>query len=869
MSTRTAAGRTQCESNHDSSATTTAEDSLRAAICALRSKPADSTIHQKAAAQLYALAGESVAAAAEALDAGAAYALCQVLREGNDDAKRNAAAALYNLAPTAELAARTVDVSMLDALVEVLTDGPEDASQNAAAALYRFAHTAELASSILDAGAAPALVRILHRGSDSLRQHAAAALYALACDGPLAQRVIGTGAPCALFEVMQTSATAATCEAACEALCALVRTPEHAAHVVDTGVVPGLIRMLVSTCTRSQRLAACTISVLAAADEGGAIVSAGAVPLVVRVLLSGDPGAQEYAASALSNLASSFGPRSNFVEAGALPALVAAMRSARIATRRSAVVALHHLTLDTPIGVFAAGAGALPPLIAALTCGDRSTEEAAAGVAYNLACESLVLGNQIIDAGMLEPLVQMLAADQHSDAALDLAAGAILSLAGEPTLRARVLAHSTSLFIVRIGARRPRGRALTLMDTLMADSHARRQLLSAFGREYEAANSELRTLRDRNAQLEETHRRLANAVTVDGEAEGADDDASGVAASVNDVTLSFRDGRTLGASKLLLATNSHYFRAQLCGPISTVGAASATNVGARARLAPAHGTKSTVPPPAIALHDSSICVGDDGGASPVCVTGGADGDESSTELDGTAEAVEADAEAEPSPAALAQPEASGSPPLQQRCLREAGARVVHPDETFSFEAYHALLRQLHSSGFEALPESPALVVELHALARKMSPTPGVPLAPCSPSGSKSNGTCQGGLGTCQTHAPPTDLPDTLARVATACEQRMIDGLDVDNCLDLLLHARACDGAHRLVRSAGEFVRGHLRAVTVLPRWQTFCAQNPTLALEIMTGAAVALDEKLREGTKTSTACRKRKLSDPCKVHKSC
>lgn len=112
---------------------------------------------------------------------------------------------------------------------------------------------------------------------------------------------------------------------------------------------------------------------------------------------------------------------------------------------------------------------------------------------------------------------------------------------------------------------------------------------------------------------------------------------------------------------------------------------------------------------------------------------------------------------------------------------EAATGVVHVDASFSFEAYEALLRRVHSANAAPLPKSLPLVIELSALAAKLAP-PDVQ----RPDERE-----------CDNSAPPADPLGALA----------------DECLDAIgrmLSTGNCIGALELTHDRPERAKAHTR-----------------------------------------------------------
>jgi hypothetical protein len=122
-----------------------------------------------------------------------------------------------------------------------------------------------------------------------------------------------------------------------------------------------------------------------------------------------------------------------------------------------------------------------------------------------------------------------------------------------------------------------------------------------------------------------------------------------------------------------------------------------------------------------------------------------------------------------------------APPALQTA--EATSGVVKVDESFTFEAYEALFKQLHSAGQEPLPADDCmLLAEMDALARKMQP-------PRAAKRARDDEERDG---------EPEQQVDPTLSIATRCWAALVKGLTAENCIPLLSAVSARPGLSRAV-----------------------------------------------------------------------
>jgi predicted ThiF/HesA family dinucleotide-utilizing enzyme len=92
----------------------------------------------------------------------------ELLRDGSDEGRADAAKALGNLAIRGDdIAAAVVAAGALPRLVELLSDGSDKGNANAAEALGILAYDdEEIAAAVMAAGAYPPLMELMDGGSD-------------------------------------------------------------------------------------------------------------------------------------------------------------------------------------------------------------------------------------------------------------------------------------------------------------------------------------------------------------------------------------------------------------------------------------------------------------------------------------------------------------------------------------------------------------------------------------------------------------------------------------------------------------------------------------------------------------------------------
>mmetsp|Transcript_624 Transcript_624/g.1739 ORF Transcript_624/g.1739 Transcript_624/m.1739 type:complete len:801 (-) Transcript_624:254-2656(-) len=702
---------------------------------------------------------------------------------------QKAAALLYNLLSQEQYVEAAFALGAGAALVRILQHGPLCAKRNAAAAVYALATDADCTNRLVSLGAVHVLVGVLVTGPADALQNASAALYRMAYTPGLAWAIASAGAPTALIAVLNGAVEEAKQHAAA-ALFALSADVDIAASIIDGGGVEALVRILSNPTPPVAEAAGETLCYLLREPNLAArVVDRGVVPALVALLRSGSETEKRLATTAMASLAASE-EGAAVVAAGGVPLLIQALLHGAAAMQEHAAAALCNLACTFGPRRNFVDAGALPALMHAMANGTDVSRENATAALRHITLET-DLGVAAADAGALPHVIRALTCGVA--AVEEEAAGVLYNLACES---------------FRLGPRLIAAGALGALGALLAAPRhmdATKDLAAGAVLSLAAAPALRPTVFD-----------------------------SGLLPLVAAVASRRPRGRALAHIEVLCAEEHarRHFLVSAGRDFSALTYEVESLRAENAALRRAHVDAAQAVGEPSAVHDVRFDLADGTriGASRLLLCAGSEYYRAAL---GERPAPDCGEESGDCTRAARAGDAAGSGGSGGGfSMREAACGVIAADPEFSADAYRALLRQLHARGFDALPESPGLLLELHRLARKLSPGPAPALEPAA-----------GDV------APAPGGGDIVSQLAERCEAAMTAAVDVDNCIDLLLHARAVPGAERLADFAAAYVRTHLARVTATPRWRSFCAAHPAEALELMTSTAVALDEEIRQGTK--------------------
>ncbi|KAH8088751.1 hypothetical protein JL720_6712 [Aureococcus anophagefferens] len=352
---------------------------------------------QRAAEALRILSAEE-ADLGSVVDAGAIPALISVLRDGSDDAKSVAAAALWNISVNDGYKVVIAEAGAISPLISLVRAGSALEQFKAAGALRNLSLNKDNAVAVASAGGIPALVALVKNGNDDGKRFAASALWSLS--------VLNTNKVTIREEALSDEHDATKGQAAGAVQCLSINV-ENRVLIHTAGGIPPLVSPRHDRDAFKIRAGA--LWNLSVNDECKiAIHQAGGIPALVDLLrVSGL--VQEKASGALANLACKPDVAVAIVEAGGIPALVAvvSLSNSRVAKEKALRAAFHLAHIDDAHRIAMFEAGSVPPLVAVLRDGNDVMREHAAGIL----CDMTVIqeaGVACIQAHALPPLVALL-----------------------------------------------------------------------------------------------------------------------------------------------------------------------------------------------------------------------------------------------------------------------------------------------------------------------------------------------------------------------------------------------------------------------------------------------------------------------------
>eukprot|EP00271_Cylindrocystis_brebissonii_P004785 TRINITY_DN1665_c0_g1_i1.p1 TRINITY_DN1665_c0_g1~~TRINITY_DN1665_c0_g1_i1.p1 ORF type:complete len:639 (-),score=78.94 TRINITY_DN1665_c0_g1_i1:1515-3431(-) len=244
------------------------------------------------------------------------------------------------------------------------------------------------------------------------------------------------------------------------------RSVGNRVSIAEAGVIPLLVKLLLSKDMKTQEHAVTALLNLSILDSNKAgIAAAGAIDPIVHVLDNGSNEARENAAATLFSLSVIDENKISIGQSGAIPALVRLLETGQARGRKDAATALFNLAIYHGNKSRAVRAGVVPPLMKLLT--DRSsgmTDEALAILA--ILTTSLEGRTTIGQAGVIPILVSLI--DSGSPRNKENAASVLLSLClnGEEHTKEALAIHAEVPVanLSRTGTQRARRKAGQLLQ---------------------------------------------------------------------------------------------------------------------------------------------------------------------------------------------------------------------------------------------------------------------------------------------------------------------------------------------------------------------------------------------------------------------
>ncbi|KAL6771524.1 hypothetical protein ACKKBG_A26715 [Auxenochlorella protothecoides x Auxenochlorella symbiontica] len=362
--------------------------------------PSAAAAAEAAAWALSNLCGSEGARRAVCAEAGAILGPVVAALSGGSPGARHAAARLLKALVAGDTSAawrrEAIAAGAAVPLVELLDATAEGPARAAAAAITALAsRSATARREFARCGAAAPLARALARtgsGAEALRAEAARAVGALAApgEGGVPRELVDAGAAASLVALLGSRRPGAG-EAAAAALGALARAAPGARRaLLGLGALDALLGLLTPACSQAtQAAAAAALGALACEDEAEAVEAAAprAAALLAETAAHGLPATARAAAATLSDLACCGGAVRAAVASSRAPrVLVALVRSPLDELRAAAALALWDLCFDCEAGRLAVlNADGAPCLVQVLLIGGEEAKEAAAACLGELA----------------------------------------------------------------------------------------------------------------------------------------------------------------------------------------------------------------------------------------------------------------------------------------------------------------------------------------------------------------------------------------------------------------------------------------------------------------------------------------------------
>lgn len=368
---------------------------------------------------------------------GSIVPLVALLREGRDDGKKFAAAALARLAhdqdATAAEIARSGAVSPLVSLLN--GDRGPDAQEEAAGALYELAANASNRIAITDCDGIGPLVSLLGCSNTRTREHSEGGLVRLSIENSnrvlIIKQLVGM-----LYDSGKEQAAAALANLASD-------SDGNRVSIVESGGIKPLLSLLeLSSSSKEKENAMIAIKHLSyhSQERQTAICSEGGIPMVVNVLVSSTSNVKDigainlscYAADAVAQIGKK-NPANQLAlaEAGAIGPLVAMLGSPTPEMQSTGALAISSLSRNCFENQAAiARTGAIAPLCTNVRDGSTETREGSASALWSLATDNAPNKATIAKLGGIEPLVSLLVGGSSLKGAA-LSSGALASLSAK------------------------------------------------------------------------------------------------------------------------------------------------------------------------------------------------------------------------------------------------------------------------------------------------------------------------------------------------------------------------------------------------------------------------------------------------------
>ena len=336
--------------------------------------------------------------------------LLALLQDSAQESWENPAHALWHLAADEDNKNIIPKAGGIAPLVKLLTAGNAITKQHAAAALESLARSHnENGIALFKAGAIEPLVNLLGSDLTDTQNFAVGALLHIGAHDEESRiatirRLVG---------VLDVRNAAAQVKAA-EALATFAaRSAENRRVITSSNGIDPLVRLLgdgmrVQSKTPQERAAAVLSDLARLSENKLSIVAAGGVPPLVMMLSSESVLAQRHAAATLSHLSASIKNKEAIANAGGIAPLVSLVSYGSMEAIKHSAFALWNLAMVADYKIAMCAAGVIPPLVGVLKFDNDESREYAAGVLSAIARTQGGNKKAIVEAGGIEPLVELL-----------------------------------------------------------------------------------------------------------------------------------------------------------------------------------------------------------------------------------------------------------------------------------------------------------------------------------------------------------------------------------------------------------------------------------------------------------------------------
>lgn len=355
-----------------------------------------------------------------------------------ESCKEHAASAILLIALAQEKRNTIVELGGIDPLVQLLRDGSDGASVEAAGALWNLGATLEIGRQIVVSGAVPVLIEALRTRPLATKVQAAGALRNLAILSENKVRLCECGILTVLIELIKPGKLDVEVEEDLGLLTKVVATlrilSSNSMVQVETaklGAIPYLCILLMSSNESLRRQTSGALlalsfhesnrSVIAAEKPIGNLIRLVAYDISNAVVMS--------AAGCLWNLAMNDDLEREIVAQGAIPPLIRRLSSTNIEVVCKAAGALKNLSYQRGHKEIVANSGGIHKLVDLVREGNSRILPYAVGALRLVASGRPETRDQIVEAGAIHLLVQLLSIPDKSNDAVRLASGTLLHLA--------------------------------------------------------------------------------------------------------------------------------------------------------------------------------------------------------------------------------------------------------------------------------------------------------------------------------------------------------------------------------------------------------------------------------------------------------